>query len=208
MGGLASLVDLSSGLEVFNTTSGYKAGEWMSLEYTGMGASETRSYDSAGKGAYFQRLSDFPGAVWTCIESGPIRTVFSTAPVATNHSTVTLQLTVYSQVPKIDFSVSLTDWDSAFGVANRVVFPLATSARNVSYAVPFGVVRVGWDEAENGEDDVWLTNPGPAVPPFERGWAMHPREISDWMAAEGGVGEEGLLISSSVGTFDWVRWGC
>jgi hypothetical protein len=207
VGGLASLVDLSSGLEVFNSSAnqeGYLGGEWMSLEYTGMGASETRSYDFAKKGAEFQRLANFPGATWSCMEAGPVRTVFATAPVATAHSQVTLFLTAYSAMPRLDFAVVLEAWDSAFGVANRVVFPLRTTSRNVSYAVPFGVVRVGQDEAENGEDDIWLQKPGPEVPPFERGWAMHPREIADWMAGEGGEGEEGLLVSSSVGTFDWV----
>ena len=206
VGGIKSLVDLASGLEVFNTSI-YGAGEWMELTYTGMGASETRSYDSATRGAAFSKLSDFPAATWACVESGPVRTVFATAPVATAHSVVTLTLTAYAAVPILQLGARLENWDSAFGVANRLAFPLATPARNVSYAAPFGVVRVGVDEAEDGEDDVWLTNPGPEVPPFERGWLMHPREISDWMAAEGaaeGGGAPGLLIGSSVGTFDWV----
>ncbi len=205
VGGLKSLIDRASGLEVFNTSI-YGAGEWMALEYTGMGASETRSYDSAARGAAFSKLSDFPSATWACVENGPVRAVFATAPTATAHSVVTLTLTAYADAPMLQLGLRLDHWDSAFGVANRLAFPLATAARNVSYAVPFGVVRVGVDEAENGADDVWLTNPGPEVPPFERGWRMHPREISDWMAAEGDAdgSTPGLLIGSSVGTFDWV----
>ena len=204
LGGIASLVHLASGLEVFNTSI-YNAGEWMALEYTGMGASETRSYDHAVRGAAFSKLSDFPSATWTCMEAGAVRTVFAIAPTATAHSSVSLILIAYADQPRLDLRLRLANWDSAYGVANRLAFPLATAARNVSYSVPFGVVRVGSDEAENRTDDVWLTNPGPEVEPFERGWAMHPREIADWMAAEGGgEGDIGLLISSSVGTFDWV----
>lgn len=73
--------------------------------------------------------------------------------------------------------------------------------RNVSVSVPYGVVRVGIDEAENGTDDTWLTNPGPEVQRFERGWRMSPRELSDWIHAEGDG--FGVTFSSSVGVWDW-----
>jgi isopenicillin N synthase-like dioxygenase len=55
----------------------------------------------------------------------------------------------------------------------------------VSFATPFGVVRVGIDEAEAGFRDMWLQSPGPTVGAFERGWAMRPREVGDWIRAEG-----------------------
>ena len=204
VGGLKSLIDLATGLEVFNTSI-YRGAEFMVLSYTGMGASETRSYTHPVRGANFERLADFPAATWSCLEHGPVRTVFATAPVATAHSVVSLTLALYAGAPRLDLRLRLDSWDSAFGVANRLVFPLATQARGVAYAVPFGVVRVGQDEAESGEDDVWLTDPGPAVPPFERGWAMRPREMGDWMSADGSAGQAaGLLLSSSVGTCDWV----
>ena len=33
---------------------------------------------------------------------------------------------------------------------------------------------------------------------------MRPREMGDWMSADGSAGQAGLLLSSSVGTCDWV----
>lgn len=201
VGGLSSIIDLETGQELFDTSQ-LLAGEWISLTYTGMGASETREYAHAKADETFQRLSQFPGATWSCLESGPVRTVFGTGSVQTNHSIVNLHLVVFASIKRVDLRVTLDAWDSAFGFANRVAFPIRTSQRNVTYAVPFGVVRVGTDEAENGTDDVWLTSPGPEVPLFERAWGIHPREIADWMHAEGeGVG---VLVSSSVGVFDFV----
>ena len=154
-GGISSLVDLQSGQELFDTTH-YDAGEWMQLEYVGMGASETRVYPSPTMNAHtFQRLGDLPTPLnWTCIESGPVRTVFQTNLVPTAHSAVQLTLEVAAQTKQLDLRVVLENWDSAFGVVNRVVFPIKTDQRNVSYAVPYGVVRVGEDEAEDGYNDV------------------------------------------------------
>ena len=205
-GGIASMRDLASGAELFDT-SALLAGEWVALSYTGMGASETREYAHAFANATsFERLSNASTperAAWSCIESGPVRVVFATAPVTTRHSRVALELTIYTTMKRVDLRVSLRDWDSAFGIANRIVFPLASRARNVTYAAPFGVVRVGLDEAEDGDDDVWLTKPGPEVPLFERAWAIHPREIADWMHAEGDASGAGVLISTSVGVMDF-----
>ena len=200
-GGLASMVDLATGKELFDT-SALLAGEWVSLTYTGMGASETREYAHAQADSSFQRLSQFAAATWSVLESGPVRTVFGTAPVQTNHSVVSLRLDVWAGLRRVDLRVHLGAWDSGFGVANRVSFPVRSSVRAVTYAAPFGVVRVGQDEAENGTDDTWLTSPGSDVPLFERAWAIHPREVADWMHAEGdGVG---VMLSSPVGVFDFV----
>ena len=75
----------------------------------------------------------------------------------------------------------------------------------MSYAVPFGVVRVGVDESNEGFDDVWLQQPGPQTPAFLRGWQQRPREVSDWVHAEGiSAAGTGVTISSSVGAWDWI----
>ena len=75
----------------------------------------------------------------------------------------------------------------------------------MSYAVPFGVVRVGVDESNEGFDDMWLQQPGAASTQLQRGWQQRPREISDWIHAEGAsASAAGVTISSSVGAWDWV----
>jgi hypothetical protein len=203
-GGLASIIDLATGASLFDTTH-YDVGEWMELQYTGMGASETHSYQAPWvNSSTFSRLGNLSTPIaWTTEESGPVRTVFKTALLPTAHSTVQLIVEVYASIKRLDVRVRLLSWDSAFGVVNRVVFPIASSERNVSYAGPFGVIRVGQDEAEEGYRDMWLTSPGPDVPLFDRAWAMRPREIGDWIRAEGNGGA-GVTISSSVGAFDWT----
>lgn len=103
---------------------------------------------------------------------------------------------------QIDFRVTISGWDNSFGVANRVVFPLATDKREVTLSVPFGQVRVGKDEAE-GTFDQWLTDPSPALGHFEQGWNLRPREVSDWIKAAVSDSTQ-VVLSSSVGVFDWV----
>lgn len=71
--------------------------------------------------------------------------------------------------------------------------------------MPFGVVRVGVDESNTGFDDVWLQEPGAQTSSFTRGWEQRPREVGDWVHAEGFVATgAGVTISSSVGAWDWV----
>lgn len=205
-GGIASIIDIASGVSLFDT-SFYDIGEWLELQYTGMGASETHSYSAPWYNAStFARLGNLSAPInWTCIESGPVRTVFSTAPLQTAHSTVQLVVEAYAAIKRLDIRVHILNWDSAFGVVNRVVFPIATDQQNVSYAAPFGVVRVGLDEYEDAFHDMWLTSPGPQLSKFERAWAMRPREIGDWIHCEGMQGSNtGVMISSSVGSFDWM----
>ena len=43
VGGVRSVIDLSSGRELFDTTH-FMAGEWIALNYSSDGASETREY--------------------------------------------------------------------------------------------------------------------------------------------------------------------
>lgn len=228
-GGLASVVDKASGRELFDTTK-LLAGEWMSLAYTATGSSETHTYRHAGTSMGgpdsgtpqfdnvtmgMQRMGTVQGwKGWICLESGPVRTVFASLPVETRCSTVRYRVTLYQSLAHIDYDVELLDWQDCFGVANRLVFPIKTGGlpsgeRNVTFATNFGAVTVGVDEIENEEQwafpgklDVWLSDPGPQAPAFERGWQMGPREALDWFQAE--ADGLGITIGSSVGLFDWV----
>ena len=203
-GGLAGVLDLATGAPLFDT-SHYDAGEWMELQYTGMGASETHALTAPWYNATtFARLGNLSAPIaWTCTEAGPVRTVFATAEVPTAHSRVQLVVEAYAAIKRLDVRVRVLGWDSAFGVVNRVVFPVAGGRRNVSYAAPYGVVRVGEDEAMPGFYDMWETSPPPTASAFERGWASRPREVGDWVRAEAGPAA-GVTIATSVGAFDWI----
>jgi hypothetical protein len=99
--------------------------------------------------------------------------------------------------------VWIKKWDGFFGGCNRVVFPLNTKARRLSYSVPFGVVRVGQDENEHAVDDTWNNHPGAHYDAFERGWRLRPREVQDWVSAEYSD-TFGVTLSSPVGAWDWI----
>ena len=224
-GGLSQIVDKATGAEIFDTSK-LLAGEWMSLAYTATGSSETRTYRHAGTKAGgpdsgiptfdqatmgMQRLGNLSGwQRWTCVESGDVRVVFRSSPVPTRCSTVTYDLTVYMDLKRIDYTVHLADWQDCFGVTNRLVFPIRTAERNVSYATNFAAASVGVDEVEDesrwvtpGQFDTWLVDPAPNTPAFERGWRMGPRECLDWFQAEA-TGAVSVMIGSSVGLFDWT----
>ena len=224
-GGLSQIVDKTTGTEIFDTSK-LLAGEWMSLAYTATGSSETRTYRHAGNSAGgsesgtptfdqatmgMQRLGNLSGwQRWSCIESGGVRVVFRSSPVPTRCSTVTYDLTVYMALKRIDYTVHLADWKDCFGVTNRLVFPIHTAERNVSYATNFAGATVGMDEVEDesrwvtpGAFDTWLENPAPSTPAFERGWRMGPRECLDWFHAEA-TGGVSVMVGSSVGLFDWT----
>eukprot|EP01052_Picozoa_sp_SAG31_P032165 SAG31_NODE_3498_length_4194_cov_2.855922_1_plen_1186_part_10 len=172
-GGLASVIDLSSNTELFNVSGGLLAGEWMSLSYTGTGASENRDYRHTKPCVQgdpscnvttmgTERLGNHSGWVgWTCSEAGPVRTVFVSTPVQTRCSIVSYEVKLFASQRRIDYSTHLKNWRNCFGVTNRLNFPIRTKLlppgssggarfeRNVSFATVFGVVTVGIDEIEN-----------------------------------------------------------
>lgn len=63
--------------------------------------------------------------VWRQVEAGPVRTVFSTQPVQTMHSAVWIELVVWANMSHLDLRVHIDGWNDAFGVANRIVLPIA-----------------------------------------------------------------------------------
>ena len=62
---------------------------------------------------------------WRRVESGAVRTVFATDPVETLHSRVWLEVTAWAGVPRLGLAVHIDKWTNAFGVANRIVLPMA-----------------------------------------------------------------------------------
>eukprot|EP01060_Flectonema_neradi_P020177 TRINITY_DN27698_c0_g1_i1.p1 TRINITY_DN27698_c0_g1~~TRINITY_DN27698_c0_g1_i1.p1 ORF type:complete len:1128 (+),score=218.92 TRINITY_DN27698_c0_g1_i1:491-3385(+) len=154
--------------------------------------------------AYVKRWNDSnTNAIWKLVEEGPVRTVLETESAQTLHSMVKLSVILYHNIKRIDFRTHINNWNSTFGVTNRIVFPLrdTTKSRNITIGVPFGRVRVGKDEIEDGQLDTWLLKPGPTVDKFERCWAMRPREITEWVHAN--TNESAITFSSSISMIDW-----
>ncbi len=91
---------------------------------------------------------------------------------------VTLTLEVYAAVKKVDLRVALQDWDSAFGVANRVVFPVnadpSAQPQGAPCAPPPCPVCVNEDECRRGGGGTCIS---------KLLWAAAPRAVCTPCAA-------------------------
>lgn len=75
----------------------------------------------------WNRTVNSTNPIWRMVESGPVRTVFVTDAVSTMHSQVSLQIVLWANLRRLDMTLTLNNWDDAFGVANRFVLPLRTA---------------------------------------------------------------------------------
>lgn len=186
-GGLSSIYDKDASAELFNTEK-FMIGEVIEQKFTGTGASEEPDMPQP-EPEIIDRLSNKSEAVWKCIESGPVRVVFETNAVAMGHSSsIKLILKLYEDIKKIDLDVVDT-YDGTLYYQQRIMFPVNTSLRSVSYEVPFGISTVGKDEFEPGQ-----------------GWgegAQHPREVQNFMYAALG-NNIGVTIGTSAGVMDYI----
>ena len=193
-GGLVYLYDKQLGKEIIHTSK-FACGDVIELGYTGNGAGE------------FTRITDVvPGDVtslssfvskWEVEESGALYTRYKSIQ-PTKHATIVQNITFYHTGKKIDFDITLQDFDGAHNRQYRIAFPAnMMGERTINYEVPMAVAEVGKDELKK--------QPG--------GWAWggtyvhhpedsHPREIQNFISANGNG--FGLTMSSCVAVADWI----
>ncbi|MFA6125953.1 MAG: glycosyl hydrolase-related protein [Bacteroidales bacterium] len=187
-GGIESIFDKDLRKEALNTDQ-FKAGEIFSMNSVGNGAGEFADIQQPD-------MKDFEkpeiGPNWNIRESGPVRIVID-GMAKMNHNTAKVTFTIYQKLKRIDFKVDLLDWDGTAYREFRMAFPARLSNPEISYEVPFGVVRVGKDEL--------------ARPAGERYTTLckdvHPRGINNWISANDS--DLGITISSSVAVWDYVN---
>ena len=155
VGGLEQIRDLEIGKDLFDTTD-FNIAEWKDFYYPdGMGANPALNMRQPEYDTY-ESVSSITQA-WTCVESGPVRTVFD-SKANTGRGPIIMRITVYDCIKKIDLDVVLENNDDASYHQQRLMFPINTGdmfgadgmvdheSAKVSYEAPFGVVNVG-DEA-------------------------------------------------------------
>ena len=188
-GGLESLIDKESDLELLETGF-FKAGEVFTMRSVGNGAGEfdaVQQPDMEG----FDKTGNYD-TEWILESDGPVYHAYRMRQPIRN-AVAELQIVFYHQQKKIDFNVTLNNWDGTMFREYRIAFPLNMDNGQVSYEVPYGVVDVGKDEMEGAAGERYT------VPCKE----LHPRGIENWMSASSE--DFGFTLASSVVGVDYIN---
>lgn len=194
-GGIESMIDKALNKELL-ISSKFKAGDVLDLGYTGFCAGEFTQIKPLEPGD-ISPLSSYK-SVWKLARSGAVYSDFENIQI-TKNAKVIQQIRVYHDLKKVDFNITLADFNGTHNRQYRMVLPLNMNMKQykINYEVPMGVIEVGKDEMK--------TIPG--------GWSwegtysqsqdeVHPREIQNFISANGnGIG---VTMSSCVSAADWV----
>jgi alpha-mannosidase len=188
VGGIESLYDKELRRELLNTDQ-FKGGSLFSMHSFGNGAGEFSDIQQPDMEEF--EMCDM-GPVWSLIENGPVRIVIRSS-AKMNHNDATITFTFYQGLKRVDVKVDLVNWDGTAYREFRLAFPARMQSPEISYEVPFGVVRVGKDELAQPAGERYTT-------PCKD---VHPRGINNWISANDS--DFGLTISSSVAVWDYVN---
>lgn len=188
-GGQASLYDKNLGREVWNADQ-FMGGELFTMRSIGNGAGEFSDIQQPDMDG-FERMAHHADR-WQVEEDGPLMVKISTIGTF-RHNKARIAWMVYKTIKRLDISIDLIDWDGTAYREFRLAFPASLDDPEISYEVPFGVVRVGRDELQHPAGERYKT------PCAE----VHPRGINNWISAS----DEhlGITLSSSVAVWDYIN---
>ncbi|MCK5464720.1 MAG: alpha-mannosidase, partial [Bacteroidales bacterium] len=107
------------------------------------------------------------------------------------YAVVEQKIILHHGLKRIDFEISLLNWEGVLFREFRMALPLKMDEGQVAYEVPFGVVEVGKDEMEGAAGERYQ------VPAKD----LHPRGIENWIGASDN--SFGVTLSSSVAVADY-----
>jgi len=187
-GGIKSIYDKQFRRQLLDTKD-FLGGEVITMRSTGNGAGEFARTQMPTM-EDFDRTSIKNGS-WQIGERGALYdSYYYRIPV--RGAVIEQTLKMYKTVKKIDFDVAVRNFDGELYREYRMMMPLAMTGAEVSYEVPYGIVRIGKDEL-------------PLVPgerydymPAEQSM----RGVLNWIsAAKDGVA---VTMSSSVAVWDYL----
>lgn len=187
-GGISSIYDKELKKELIDNTI-FNAGEIFTMKSEGNGAGEFDAVQQPSMEG-FDKTGNYK-TKWELTSDGPVFKTFKfRQPIRNAVAEVTV--TFYNQIKKIDFNVSINNWDGTMFREYRMALPLNMKHGEIAYEVPFGVVTVGKDEIPGaaGERYNTLCN------------ELHPRGIENWISASGNG--FGVTLSSSVVGMDYI----
>jgi alpha-mannosidase len=192
-GGIESLYDKELNKELLETSK-FKGGDIQEAGYTGNGAGEFTVIKELTPGDLTALSSRT--AQWQLLNTGALFAEYRNTQ-QTAHAKIVQTVRIYHSQKKIDFDISLVDFDGAHNRQYRIAFPLNMKDRTINYEAPMAVMEVGRDEMKT----------------IPRGWAWggtytqrpeeaHPREIQNFISASGNG--FGLTMSSCVAVADYI----
>lgn len=187
-GGIRQIKDKTLDIDLLETSK-FLGGEVFTLKSEGNGAGE---FDSVQQPTVegFDKTSNY-SPQWIRKEHGEVYTSFFFESKIRD-AVVEQTVTVYHQIKKIDFDITIRNWEGILYREYRMAMPVNAKHGEVAYEVPYGVLRVGKDEM-----------PGAAGERYETPNAeLHPRGIANWINVSGE--KLGLTLSSSVAVADYI----
>lgn len=143
---------------------------------------DMRDFDKTSLHAGNWRLVD-DGDVYTTIESAsPIR-----------NADVIQQVRLYKHLKRIDFHVTLKNWEGVLYREFRWNLPVNKAFKTLRYEVPFAVLEHGKDEMRGALGEVDTVT---------QSHLIRPRGIENWIGAADG--NSAVTVSSSVGVSDFM----
>jgi alpha-mannosidase len=187
-GGLRSIYDKELKKELIDATK-FEAGEVFTMQSVGNGAGEFDKIQQPSMEGFAQS-GDHP-AHWEPGESGDVFSSW-TRRSKLPHAVVEQKIILHHLQKRIDFEISLLNWEGELYREFRMALPLKMEGGQVAYEVPFGVVEVGKDEIEGAAGERYH------VPAKD----LHPRGIENWIGASDD--SFGVTLSSSVAVADYL----
>jgi len=186
-GGVEQIVDKELNEPLLDTGK-FRGGELFTMQSVGEDAGEwSEPQQPTMEG--FDRLASHPAA-WRRVESGPVRDVVE-AQYRLAHATVVQRVILYKEIKRIDFEVSILEWDGTQYREFRLAFPVRAEQGRVAYEVPFGTLEVGESEMKGDAGERYTQEVS----------RIRPRAIQHWIGVYGS--RLGVTLSSSVAVWDY-----
>lgn len=190
-GGIQSIEDKELGVDIINSSE-YLGGEIITLRSRGNGAGEFDAVQQPDMHE-FDRTS-WNNPEWTVVESGDVYVTLAYRSKI-RHAIAEQRVTIYSQIKKIDFDVAIRNWEGILFREFRMMLPVNSGdidGSQLTYEVPYGVVRIGRDEMSGSAGERYLT-------PNKD---LHPRGVGNWFNVS--CEKFSVTLSTSVAAIDHI----
>lgn len=187
-GGIKQILDKELNVLLLDASK-FLGGEVITMQSVGNGAGE---FDAVQQPTMegFDKTSNYTPE-WRLAEQGELYTSF-TYRSRIRHAVVEQTMRVYHTVKKIDFDVALLNWEGILYREFRMMLPLDLPNAEITYEVPYGILRVGKDEMPGAAGERYLVENA----------VQRPRGIGNWIAASGE--RHTVTLSSSVAVADYI----
>ena len=187
-GGIIRIKDKDLNRDLFKTDK-FLCGELFSMQSVGTGAGEFAQVQQPTMEG-FEKMSDYQ-PFWQNYQDGALYQSVELVQKI-NHTTVKQKIILYHQIKKIDFQLSLLNWEGIQFREFRLALPVDMTDAHVTYEVPFGKVEIGKDEMPGVPGERYLVKAS----------EIRPRSILNWISVNDD--EIGITFSSSVAAWDYL----